>query len=132
MFLGGLCGSGTGKNYKRMDRFIKAILSIIALALVAISVRLWMPGAATLGELERADKISNLEARQRALERWVDRVPVVRMQEHQNMKVEVMGTVDIQESPESRLRRSSLLRCLRYLFGLKWSDEMWAKNRTPD
>lgn len=68
-----------------MDRYAKAILTIIAVALVMISIRLWEPQSAnavfvnpgpTLGDLYRIEQMENPNARKATMEKLADSIPL--------------------------------------------------------
>ena len=68
-----------------MDRYTKVILTIIAVALVAISIRLWEPRSAnavfvdpgpTLGDLYRIEQMPNEGEREATMERLADKIPL--------------------------------------------------------
>jgi hypothetical protein len=61
-------------------------MAVIAVSLFAIAVRLWMPGYATMGELQTIVKIGDNDEKQKALASWRARLPMVRIQG---------GTVDV-------------------------------------
>jgi hypothetical protein len=69
-----------------MDRLTRGALVVIAVALCAIAARLWMPGYATLGELQAVVQIHDEARKKQALQGWYERLPMVRVQG---------GTVDV-------------------------------------
>lgn len=83
-----------------MDWFTKGALAVIALALVAIAARLWMPSPATWGELQAIASMEDGPERTAAAERWRNRVPLVRLHGG-SVDVDVTGvssTVDVNVS----------------------------------
>ena len=59
---------------------------VIAAALCAIAARLWMPGYATMGDIQTIQNIQDPQERERAIVAWRNRLPLVRIQG---------GTVDV-------------------------------------
>ena len=68
-----------------MDRYTKAILTIIAVALVMISIRLWEPQSAnavfvnpgpTLGDLYRIEQMDNPNDREATMAKLADSIPL--------------------------------------------------------
>ena len=69
-----------------MDNFTKGVLSAIAVSLFAIAVKMWMPGYATMGEIQAAMQQPEGPERQRALAEWRGRLVMLRVQG---------GTIDV-------------------------------------
>lgn len=68
-----------------MDRYTKVVLTIIAVALVMISIRLWEPRSAnavfvdsgpTLGDLYRIEQMADEGEREANMGRLADRIPL--------------------------------------------------------
>ncbi|GEM_PF-6002922 len=63
-----------------MDQFTRAVLVVIALALVSIAVKMWMPGYATLGDFQALAQIADPQAKEAARAAIASRLVMVRMQ----------------------------------------------------
>jgi hypothetical protein len=68
-----------------MDRYTKVVLTIIAVALVMISIRLWEPRSAnavfvdpgpTLGDLYRIEQMADEREREATMERLAEKIPL--------------------------------------------------------
>ena len=68
-----------------MDRYTKGVLTIIAVALVVIAIKLWEPRPAnavfvdpgpTLGDLYRIQQIANDTEREDTMARLADKIPL--------------------------------------------------------
>jgi hypothetical protein len=68
-----------------MDNYTKGVLTIIAVALVVIAIKLWEPRSAnavfmdpgpTLGDLYRIEQIANDAEREATMERLADKIPL--------------------------------------------------------
>ena len=63
-----------------MDNFTKGALSVIAVSLLAMAVKMWLPGYATLGEFQDIARQGDSESKQSALAAWRGRLLVLRVQ----------------------------------------------------
>ncbi len=79
-----------------MDR-TTALLIVIAGSMLAIAVKMWMPGHTTLGDMQAIGKIQDSDARERARQAAVSRMLILRVQGG-SIDVDVSGgrlTVDM-------------------------------------
>lgn len=87
-----------------MDKYTQVILTIIAVCLIAILIKLWEPAPAYSGFLDKGPTIGDLmdlsnlkgEARKKESQNILRNIPLIRV--HGRVDVEVENTVDISGS----------------------------------
>ncbi len=87
-----------------MDKYTQIVLTIIAVCLIAIVIKLWEPAPAYSGFLDKSSTIGDLmdlrnlkgEARKKERGNIIRNIPLVRV--HGSVDVEVENTVDISGS----------------------------------
>ena len=87
-----------------MDKYTQIVLTIIAVCLIAIVIKLWEPVPAYSGLLDKGSTIGDLmdlrnlkgDARKKERENIIRNIPLVRV--HGSVDVEVENTVDISGS----------------------------------
>src|SRR2546426_2868098 len=73
-----------------MDKLTHGLLVVIAFAVSGITVRVWMPGYATMGELQAIVQIQDESAKGRAIKAWQGRGPMGRVSRG-NVDVDVVS-----------------------------------------
>lgn len=86
------------------DRYLKAVFTVIAFALVAIATKLWIPtiGDPTLGELYALAAIPDQSARQEKARELFARVPLAVVRVQGTVDTEVSNQVDVRQVEPGR------------------------------
>ena len=87
------------------DRYTKLVLTIIAVALTAIAIKLWAPVTQqpTLGELQSLTAIQDPSSRHNKTRELIERIPIAVVRVDGTVSTAVINQVDVRPSELSGL-----------------------------